>query len=183
MNTKHIPHPWHAIPVGNDAPQVINTIIEISQGSKAKYELDKESGMLRLDRILTSNLRYPFHYGFIPQTLWPDGDPLDILILCSESLVPLSIIEARVLGVLTMFDGGQSDDKIIAVAQHDPAMKNIKDLHDINPETLTIIEFFFKNYKKPEGKIVKIEAFSPAQDAYTIIKKGIDLYKASFLTK
>lgn len=177
MNYKHLPHPWHEIPVGSKTPSSVNAIIEIPQGSKAKYELDKASGMLKLDRILASNLRYPFHYGFIPQTLWPDGDPLDILILCSESLVPLSIVEARVLGSLTMIDSGQQDDKIIAVAQHDPSMQHVYDINDLNAEMLRIIEFFFQNYKKPEGKTVSINEFCPRTHAEELIQQGIILYQ------
>lgn len=173
-------HPWHSIPIGAESPKVVNAIIEIPQGSKAKYEIDKDSGLLRLDRILASDLRYPFHYGFIPQTWWPDGDPVDILILCSEKLHSLSIVEARVLGSLTMFDAGMSDDKIIAVVHHDPSMKHMNDLSDINQETLHVIEFFFKNYKKPEGKVVTTESFSPHEHAYEIIKKGMKLYQDKF---
>ena len=173
-------HPWHSLSVGSNAPVTVQSIIEIQQGSKAKYELDKPTGFLRLDRILSSHLRYPFHYGFIPQTYCPDDDPLDILLLCSEELVPLSIVEATVLGAVKMIDGGEQDDKIIAVATHDPAMKKIKNLHDLNSETLENIRHFFENYKKPEGKEVVIEQFLEKDEAQKIVEKSIELYKKTF---
>jgi inorganic pyrophosphatase len=173
-------HPWHSIEVGSQAPKQVNSIVEIQQGSKAKYELDKLTGFLRLDRILSSDLRYPFHYGYIPQTYCPDNDPLDILIICSEKLLPLSIVEATVLGAVKMLDGGEQDDKIIAVATHDPAMKHIHNLTDLNEETLTTIRYFFEHYKKNEGKEVIIEKFLETNDAQTIVKKSIEFYQKTF---
>ncbi|MEX0940768.1 MAG: inorganic diphosphatase [Candidatus Babeliales bacterium] len=173
-------HPWHSLPIGPEAPNKVQSIIEIQQGSKAKYELDKLTGFLRLDRILASNLSYPFHYGFIPQTYCPDNDPLDILILCSEALLPLSIVEATVLGAIKMLDGGQQDDKIIAVASNDPFMKGKKELSDINPETLNTIQNFFENYKKPEGKTVIIQDIMNREDALNIVKDSVKLYQKQF---
>lgn len=173
-------HPWHSLEVGKKAPTHVNSIIEIQQGSKAKYELDKLTGFLRLDRILSSDLRYPFHYGYIPQTYCPDNDPLDILIVCSETLLPLSIVEATVLGAVKMLDGGEQDDKIIAVATHDPAMKHIKNLSDFNQETLKTIRYFFEHYKKPEDKEVIIEQFLDKDEAEKIVEKSIELYKKTF---
>lgn len=173
-------HPWHSLDVGPEAPAQVNSIIEIQQGSKAKYELDKLTGFLRLDRILSSDLRYPFHYGYIPQTYCPDNDPLDILIICSEKLHPLSIVEATVLGAVEMIDGGEQDDKIIAVASHDPAMKHVKSLNDLNEETLTTIRYFFEHYKKPEGKHVIIEKFLDIKEAQQVVKNSIQLYTKTF---
>lgn len=173
-------HPWHSVPIGSSAPKQVQSIIEIQQGSKTKYELDKLTGFLRLDRILASNLSYPFHYGFIPQTYCPDDDPLDILILCSEQLNPLSIVEATVLGAVKMVDGGQQDDKIIARATNDPFMKHINDLSEINPEQVETIRSFFEQYKKPEGKSVVIEAFLNKDEAVALVEQSIDRYKNKF---
>lgn len=173
-------HPWHAIASGNQAPHIVQAIIEISQGSKAKYELDKTTGLLRLDRILASNLSYPFHYGFIPQTFCQDDDPLDIVIICSEALLPLSIVEATVLGGIEMLDSGQQDDKIIAVAAHDPFMKNKHDLQDLNPEILNAIQHFFINYKNGEQKTVEVKRFLSKDESHALIQDGMGYYKKKF---
>lgn len=173
-------HPWHSLSIGDDIPKTVQSIIEIQQGSKAKYELDKPTGFLRLDRILASHLRYPFHYGFIPQTYCPDNDPLDILILCSEKLLPLTIVEVTVLGAVKMLDGGTQDDKIIGVATHDPSTQKYENLCDLNDETRDTIQHFFENYKKPEGKEVIIESFLEKKAAQEIILKSIEFYQQHF---
>lgn len=173
-------HPWHSLSTGDNTPEQANGIIEITQGSKAKYELDKKTGFLRLDRILASNLSYPFHYGFIPQTYCPDNDPLDILILCSEPLLPLSIVETTILGAMQMIDEGEQDDKIIAVPTHDPFKKHCKDLKDIEPEALNAIKSFFQTYKQPENKTVIVEKFLDRQQACNLIAKAQELYKKTF---
>lgn len=173
-------HPWHDLSVGQDAPHTVNSIIEIVQGSKAKYELDKENGYLRLDRILSTHLTYPFHYGFIPQTYCDDKDPLDILIICSEPLFPLTIVEATVLGSMSMIDGGEQDDKIIAVASNDPLMKQKNTLSDLNPELLNTISYFFANYKAAENKVVHVEGFLERDHAHTIVEQAIALYNRTF---
>ena len=118
-------HPWHGVHYGDKAPDTVNAIIEISQGSRAKYEVDKPTGLLRLDRVIYSSFHYPVNYGFIPQTLGQDGDPLDILVLCSQSIQPLCLVESSVIGNMQMIDTGTIDDKIIAVAAKDP---------DVDPE-------------------------------------------------
>lgn len=173
-------HPWHSWSSGKEAPKFINAVIEIQTGSKAKYELDKETGFLRLDRILASNLSYPFHYGFIPQTYCEDNDPLDVLVVCSEALLPLSIVETRVIGAVEMIDAGERDDKIIGVAKNDPFMKNIKSLNDLPKATLDQIKHFFEEYKKPEGKQVIINKFLNQEDACELIDQSIELYKKNF---
>lgn len=186
MSSKHFDrffHPWHSVPIGDNAPETVQTIIEISQGSKAKYELDKLTGFLRLDRILASNLAYPAHYGFIPQTYCDDKDPLDIILICSENLLPGSIVEATVLGAMNMIDTGEQDDKIIAVATHDPFMKQKKDISDLNPELLNTIKYFFEHYKKPEQKTVIVERFIDAQEAKKLVQQSINLYKQTFNNK
>src|SRR5438128_1723405 len=116
MRTTNVLHPWHGATYGKKAPQVVNAMIEIPQGSRTKYEIDKETGLLKLDRIIYSSFHYPVNYGFIPQTLGQDGDPLDILVLCSQSIQPLCLVQATVIGNMQMIDTGEKDDKIIAVA-------------------------------------------------------------------
>jgi inorganic pyrophosphatase len=183
MNAHHSDrffHPWHSLSYGDDVPREVQCVIEIQQGSKAKYELDKETGFLRLDRVLASHLRYPFHYGFIPQTYCDDKDPLDVLVLCSEPLVPLSIVEARVIGALKMVDCGEQDDKIIAVASGDPVYKAVQDLEQLDPDHRTAITFFFEEYKKPEGKVVHVEALLAKDAAQEIVTSSIELYKKTF---
>ncbi len=172
-------HPWHSLSFGDDAPNTVNTIVEITKGSKAKYELDKQTGLLRLDRVLRTHLTYPFHYGFIPQTYCDDNDPLDAVIICSEPLVPLSIVEATPIGALHMIDGGQQDDKIIAVATHDYAVNGITSLDELPADLLVTIKEFFENYKKLEEKQVVVERFLNKQEAHQLIKDGITFYKCA----
>src|SRR5437868_12740174 len=124
-------NPWHSVKYGENAPAVVTGIIEIPKGSKAKYELDKESGLLKLDRILFSSVHYPANYGFIPQTYCDDGDPLDILVFCSVEVEPLAIIDAKVIGVMQMLDQGEKDDKIIAVAENDMSVNYIDDVSQL----------------------------------------------------
>ena len=173
-------HPWHLISPGDRAPESVNAIIEIPRGSKAKYELDKGTGLLRLDRVLRTDLTYPAHYGFIPQTYCDDADPLDIILICSQPLLPLSIVEARVLGALHMIDGGEQDDKIIAVANNDYELKDVVSLETFPKDQLQAIEDFFKNYKKQEKKTVVIERIIGKQEAQQLVVQSIELYKKVF---
>src|SRR5687767_5380667 len=124
-------HPWHGAHYGSKAPQRVNALIEIPQGSRAKYEVDKDTGLLRLDRVIYSSFHYPINYGFIPRTLGQDGDPLDILVLCSQPIQPLCLVEAMVIGNMQMIDTGTMDDKIIAVALKDPSVNHIKSVDDL----------------------------------------------------
>lgn len=185
MNTKQCNffHPWHAISYGDQTPSHVNTIIEITQGSKTKYELDKETGFLRLDRILSTDLAYPFHYGYIPQTYCEDNDPLDAVIICSERLVPLSIVEIKVLGAIEMVDQGEQDDKIIGIIPSDPLLKHVEDITELNQEILDSIKHFFQEYKKREGKHVEVRGFVGNYQAQDLIKQSIDLYKKTFKTQ
>lgn len=128
MKQQFIKNPWHFVSAGKDAPGVVNAIIEIPTGCKAKYELDKDSGLLKLDRVLFSAVHYPANYGFIPKTYCDDKDPLDILVLCSVEVEPLCIIEAKVIGVMRMIDQGEGDDKIISVAKNDQSINHINDI-------------------------------------------------------
>lgn len=161
-------------------PEVVNAIIEIPKGSKAKYEIDKESGLLKLDRVLFSSVMYPANYGFIPQTYCDDNDPLDILVLCSIDVFPMSIIEAKVVGVMHMVDNGEQDDKIIAVAKNDMSINYINDLGELPPHVMIEIVRFFKDYKKLEGKNVTIEHLLGMRYAHKVIKESLELYKSTF---
>lgn len=172
-------HPWHALSYGKGSPETVNAVIEITKGSKAKYELDKETGLLRLDRILRTHLTYPFHYGFIPQTYCDDNDPLDAVIICSEPLVPLSIVEVTPIGALHMIDGGQQDDKIIAVATHDHSVNGIKTIEELPQDLVETIRDFFQTYKKLEEKQVIVDRFLSKQEAHLLIEQSIDWYKKS----
>lgn len=174
-------NPWHDVSFGEKAPEIVQAIIEIPKGSKAKYELDKDSGLLKLDRILYSSVHYPANYGFIPKTYCDDQDPLDILVVCSEDVVPMCLIEAKVIGVMQMIDGNERDDKIIAVAKNDMAVNYVNDIEQLPPHMLVEIRRFFEDYKKAEHKEVIVEAFYNKKYALEIINESIEAYKNKFL--
>ncbi|CAK83225.1 unnamed protein product (macronuclear) [Paramecium tetraurelia] len=178
---KYAKNPWHHVHFGSDSPKIVNAIIEITKGSKAKYELDKDSGLLKLDRVLFSAVHYPANYGFIPQTYCDDKDPLDILVLCSVEIEPMCLVEARVIGVMHMVDQGEIDDKIIAVAKNDASYAGVNDLKDIPSHTTQEIQRFFEDYKKLEHKHVVVEEFKGKEDAYRIVEESIKLYEEKFL--
>jgi len=173
-------NPWHQVSIGDQAPEIVTGIIEIPKGSRAKYELDKESGLLRLDRVLFSSVYYPANYGFIPQTYCDDDDPLDILIISQIDFVPLCLVEARVIGVMQMLDGGEADDKIIAVAAHDVSVSHIRTLQELPPHFMLEIRHFFEEYKKLENKTVVVEPFQDKTVAHRIVLQSITDYKAKF---
>ena len=173
-------HPWHEVSPGDDVPSSVNAIIEIPKGSKAKYEIDKDSGLIKLDRVLFSSVMYPANYGFIPKTYCDDKDPLDILVLCSVDVYPMSIIEAKVIGVMHMIDSGEQDDKIIAVAKNDMSVNYINDLSELPPHTMKEIVRFFQDYKALERKNVTIERLFGRSYAYQVIQESIDLYQKEF---
>ena len=173
-------NPWHGVSPGKNAPVLVNAIIEIPKDSKVKYEIDKASGLLKLDRVLFSAVHYPANYGFIPQTYCDDHDPLDILVLCSNYVAPLTIVEARVVGVMNMTDQGEMDDKIIAVANNDVSLKNINSLEELPPHLIMMVHRFFEDYKKLEDKEVLIKEFMPKEIAYKIIEESIRLYDITF---
>jgi len=173
-------NPWHAIPVGENAPQVVTGIIEIPKGSRAKYELDKDSGLLKLDRVLFSSVYYPANYGFIPQTYGDDHDPLDILVLSQIDLVPLCMVEAKVIGVMRMIDSGEGDDKIIAVAAHDTSVNHISDISELPPHFISELKHFFEEYKRLENKTVRVEEFQDRETAYRIVEQATEFYKENF---
>jgi inorganic pyrophosphatase len=166
-------NPWHDLSIGEEAPYIVSGIIEIPKASRAKYELDKESGMLRLDRVLYSSMYYPANYGFIPRTYCDDGDPLDILVLSNITIQPLCIVRAKVVGVMQMLDGGEADDKIIAMAADDISVSHINDISQLPLHYLNEIKSFFEDYKKLENKTVKVEEFLGKDVAHAIIKQAI----------
>ena len=169
-------HPWHDVTPGENIPREFNAIIEIPFGSSVKYELDKETGMLRVDRILYSAVYYPANYGFIPQTLAEDDDPLDVLVLCQETVVPLTLIKARTIGLMTMIDAGEKDHKIIAVALDDPEFNSYREAAEMPSHRLTMLRRFFQDYTQLEGKVVEVDAIQPAKEAYPVIEDALMRY-------
>lgn len=176
----YVLHPWHGAHYGVNSPVIVNGLIEISQGSKAKYEIDKTTGLLLLDRVIYSSFHYPVNYGFIPQTLGEDGDPLDILVMCSESIQPLCLVEATVIGNMQMIDNGEKDDKIIAVATRDPSVNHFTDVNDLPKHFIAVLKNYFEQYKVLEDKIVLIDEFQDKNAAYKIINEAIDLYAQNY---
>lgn len=173
-------NPWHDISVGSKTPEIVNAIIEIPKDSKVKYELDKESGLLKLDRFLYSAVHYPGDYGFIPQTLWEDGDPLDILILTGRPVYPMTLAEARIIGVLRMVDDGEKDDKIIAVYNHDPRFAEIEGMKDVPKHIIAELKHFFETYKQLQGKDCKILEILDKKDAHKSVELGKKLYAMKY---
>jgi inorganic pyrophosphatase len=169
-------HPWHDVTPGEDAPQEFNAVVEIPFGASVKYELDKISGLIKLDRVLYSAVYYPANYGFIPQTLAEDDDPLDVLVLCQETVVPLTLIHARTIGLMTMIDQGEKDHKIIAVATEDPEFNSYREAADMPSHRLIMLRRFFQDYTQLEGKVVEVDEILPAKMAFPIIEDALARY-------
>ncbi|KAL9275348.1 Soluble inorganic pyrophosphatase 4-like protein [Drosera capensis] len=195
-------HPWHDIEIGPGAPKVFNCVIEIPRGGKVKYELDKKTGLIKVDRVLYSSVVYPHNYGFIPRTLCEDDDPMDVLVLmqdlehgsmkrcripdvcsvlscflCSlEPVLPGCFLRAKAIGLMPMIDQGERDDKIIAVCADDPEYRDYNDIKELPPHRLAEIRRFFEDYKKNENKKVAVDDFLPASTAYDSIQYSMDLY-------
>jgi inorganic pyrophosphatase len=174
-------NPWHhVLPAGDNEKDVVNGIIEIPKGVRAKYELDKDSGLLKMDRVLYSSVYYPANYGFIPQTYCEDKDPLDILILSQIEVVPLCIVPARIIGAMRMLDSGMADDKIIAVAEGDPNFNHYRDVTELPPHVVSEMMSFFEDYKKLENKTVVVEDFFGKSVALQILDDAFNLYKKKY---
>lgn len=171
---------WHELSPGKKLPEIINAIVECPRGTKNKYEIDKETGLIKLDRAMKTSQDYPFDYGFVPQTLWEDNDPLDVIILTTYSLSPGILVEARPVGLMKMIDCGEGDDKIIAVPSNDPRWDNVVDINDINPHTLKEIRHFFETYKAIENKKVEVKGFQNKKKALAAIQKGLQLYRKKY---
>ncbi len=167
----------HDIQAGAEAPDVITTVIEINKGSLNKYELDKESGLIKLDRVSHTAQTFPFDYGFVPQTHWHDGDPLDVIVMTTSPLIPGVLVDVRPVAVIDMVDTGESDAKIVAVPVGDPRFDHVKDLKDINPHFLKEVVHFYENYKKLQKKEVVIKKVQDAMKAKKVIVEAMKLYK------
>ena len=170
-------HAWHDVQLGARIDESFSAVIEIPKGSKVKYELDKETGLLRVDRILHSAVHYPANYGFLPQTYCEDGDPLDVLVLGQEPVVPLCVMRALAIGVLSMSDDKGRDDKIIAVHIDDPEYEHYRDTAELPPHRLKELERFFLDYKVLENKIVNIEDLLGRSHAEDAIREAVRLYR------
>lgn len=170
-------NPWHKVNIGEKTPDIVTGIIEIPKNTRAKYELDKETGMLMMDRVIYSSMYYPANYGFIPQTYCEDKDPLDILVLSQIEIVPMCLVSAKVIGVMRMMDGGEMDDKIIAVAEHDMSVSHINDISELPAHSLKEMKNFFEDYKKLENKSVEVEDFQNAEVAKQIVKQSMVDYE------
>ncbi|HEY5824596.1 MAG TPA: inorganic diphosphatase [Cyclobacteriaceae bacterium] len=178
-----VQHPWHEVSIGDNPPEFVNGIIEIPKGSRAKYEIDKASGLIKLDRVIYASMYYPLNYGFIPQTLGEDHDPLDIVVLTQVTVVPRCLIPSKVIGVMRMIDKGEADDKIIAVAMQDVSVSHIDDVNDMPEYFKAELKHFFENYKTLENKKVVVDEFESKDKAMQIILESIDLYKKEYPKK
>ena len=171
---------WHNVDPGDDAPKRFNAIIEIPMGSSNKYELDKKTGLLKLDRVLYSAVHYPANYGFIPQTLAEDGDPLDVLVLASTPVFPLTLVVARAIGLMTITDQQEADHKVIAVHVNDPEFENYQQTRDLPPHRLAVLTRFFEDYKVLEKKKVVVEDILPPERALQLIEQCLTSYRKQF---
>ncbi len=169
---------WKDLPTGPDVPEVVYAVIEIPKGSRNKYEYSKELGSYMLDRVLYSPMHYPGEYGFVPQTIYDDGDPMDIIVLMEDQTFPGCIIEARPVGLMRMVDSGEKDDKILAVPAEDPRYHDIEGVDDVQDHIKKEIAQFFKTYKNLEkGKEVSVNGWDGKEDAIKAVKHSVDIYK------
>lgn len=173
-------HPWHDVSIGSKAPAEFQVLIEIPKGSKVKYELDKETGLLRVDRVLYSSVIYPANYGFIPQTLGEDHDPLDVLVLMQEPVVPLSILRVRPIGMMRMQDQGENDEKIICIHLDDPEYRGFTHIDQLPAHRLQELQRFFEDYKKLEQKEVLVQDFQGPEEAVSVVEHAMNLYGKLF---
>ncbi len=171
---------WHEISAGKNTPAEVNTIIEINKGSKNKYEIDKETGLIALDRVAHTAQDFPFDYGFVPQSYWHDNDPLDVILLTTYPLLPGILVAVRPIALLRMIDSGDVDDKLIAVPKDDPRFDTYHDLSDINPHTLKEIEHFYSTYKKLQNKVVEVKGFKGKVEAQAAVMEGLKIYREKF---
>ncbi len=169
---------WHDIEPGSK--EAMNVIVEINKGSKNKYEVDKATGLIALDRVAHTAQDFPFDYGFVPRSLWHDGDPLDVIVLTTYPLMPGILVRVRPVAIMNMIDSGEGDDKIIAVPVDDPRFETLKDLSDINPHTVKEIEHFYSTYKKLQNKVVEVTGFKGKAEAENAFAEGLKLYEEKY---
>jgi inorganic pyrophosphatase len=169
---------WHEIEAGE--AKKMNVIIEINKGSNNKYEIDKKTGLIALDRVSYTSQGFPFDYGFVPQTYWHDGDALDVIILTTYPLVPGILVRARPVAIMNMIDSGEGDDKVIAVPADDPRWADVQDLADINKHTLKEMQHFYSTYKNLQNKVVEVTGFKGRAEAEAAFEEGRELYKKEF---
>ena len=174
---------WHDISPKRIKDNDFFAVIEITKGGKAKYELDKDTGLLKLDRVLYTSTHYPANYGFIPRTYGDDGDPLDVLLICSVPIQPMTLVQAYPIGNIRMIDGGKLDDKIIAIPFSEPNYNNIKNIDELPPHIFDEIMHFFKVYKELENKQTDVQSLSDRENAIKIVRDAIELYGQSFQGK
>lgn len=169
-------NPWHDVTPGIELPSEFVSVIEIPMGSSVKYEMDKETGLLKLDRILYSAVYYPANYGFIPQTLAEDDDPLDVLVLCQEPVAPRTLVASRAIGVMTMIDQGKPDHKILAVAIDDPEYNSYTEAAQLPAHRLSMLQRFFKDYTTLENREVQVDEFEDAAKAFPVVEDALQRY-------
>lgn len=174
-------NPWHDVPLGENPAEIFQCVIEIEVGSKNKYELDKQTGLLRLDRVLYSAVHYPANYGFLPRTYCDDGDPLDVLVYMQEAVEPLTIVRARPIGVITMSDDKGGDDKIIAVCVDDPAVNHYTETAQFPPHLMRALQRFLMDYKTLEEKAVQIGPLRDRAAAQQVIREAMRLYQEKIM--
>lgn len=173
---------WHDVSLGDNIPEEINVIIEVPKGSHNKYEIDKENGLIALDRANYSDAAYPFDYGFAPQTLWDDGDALDVVVLTTWPLDPGILVAVRPVGMMEIVDEGESDNKVIAVPVKDKRWEDVQDIGDVNKHSLKEYQHFFETYKQLKGKaaVTEVKSFKGKAEAMEAVKRAVDLYKQKF---
>jgi len=172
---------WHDVPAGNK--NQMNVLIEIPRGSKNKFEIDKKTGLIALDRVAHTAQDFPFDYGFVPRTLWDDDDALDVIVLTTYPLSPGILVRGRPVGIMNMIDDGESDDKIIAVPVDDPRWNEVKDIKDINKHTIKEMEHFYSTYKRLQNKEVSVTGFKNKVKAQEAFERGKKLYQQKFVEK
>lgn len=173
---------WHDINQERIKPENFTAVIEITKGSKVKYELDKETGLLKMDRILYTSTHYPANYGLIPKTYADDGDPLDVLVLCSQHIYPMTLVECYPIGYISMIDSGSNDEKIIAIPNDDPTYNQYNDISDLPPHIFEEMKHFFSVYKTLEKKETVVNDIHSKNEAMEIIAQTIEAYKKKFGT-
>ncbi len=170
-------HPWHDLSAGSGAPRTVDVFVEVGRGGRIKYEIDRESGLLRASRVLHGAIHYPANYGFIPQTLDDDGDALDVLVLSQEDVQPAALVSARVIGVMPMIDQGSADDKIISVMVGDPMFEGVRSLDDLAPFRMHEVMRFFGDYRALEEKDVRAAAPLGLDDAVASVERALRAYQ------